>query len=192
MQILQARKAIVDRLARILDPVPVAVHPHASMDQRHLESILKNRYLGVYVAFRGNQQEDAAYNFPEVDAPFDWAVFICAKDGDKSGLRRDEQILSVLPAVLVAVAQSGELAQLSEELQIARPERIRSVPVFEGELEIGSTMLWAVTWRQGMSLGEKAAADDLRPYLTLVTRYDLAPKDGVIDATDVINVRTTP
>ncbi len=190
MEILRLRTAIRDVLRAALPGVSVEEFPRASMDTADLDLALKDRSLALRVAFRGIEA-DATFSANEVDAPESWAVFIAAKDQTgETRLSRDQLILGVIPQVLRAVAPGtwfGESLDEDDDDCAHKLTRLRAVPAYEGETDTRGAALWAVTWQQTVSI-PPVADGDIRPFLTLVTSYDLAPADEVIDASDTITL----
>lgn len=193
-QILAVRAAIAAKLRAAISPVPVEEHPLTKVTSDQLHQLLSDRHLVVRVSCLGNPREPADYD-GEINTPFEWAAWICAKDGHSSKLSRSDLILSLLPMVMIEVAKaplSGSFQVNSGEDSLAArsPRSIRSLATHEGEPGGNSDAIWMVSWQQTVDLKDVNANRDLRPFLELITKYDLAPKDGVIDATDVISMET--
>lgn len=200
MPIVTLRQSIVDKLSGALAGVNVAAHPRVDFTTEDLNEALKNRSLALRVSF-GGVLDDVKLNSDEIDTPTAWTVFVATKDvaGD---LPRDVIALKIIPRILAVVARGRfemprtqyEIVEEDEEEDceretLHRVRSLRSAEIYRGEVDTKSAMVWAVQWRQTMSIAPDTC-DDIRPLLTVITRYDLAPKDGVIDASDTISMRS--
>jgi hypothetical protein len=183
------RAAIVDRLraALSLDDDFIQEHPFSALGSEHINPCIKNTNLGIRVAFNGT--DDTEWSADEVNVTGIWSVYVVAKDGTGDSLPRDQVLLGVLPAVLHVVAQSEwDAGEDFESLKYRdKAERVRVVPLHEGFADAKSALVWAVQWRQLMVLPPEDS-DDIRAFLTLVTKYDLHPADEVFEAEDEITL----
>jgi hypothetical protein len=184
MPILTVRKAMVERMETALRGIDVKAHPRPGFGPADLTAALKDRPLAIRVAFV-SVPEDAQWSSDETDIPCAWAVYIAAKDIGGNAPSRETQALSILPRVIELVA-SFTWAQGGEH----RAESIRSAELYAGEVDGHSACVWAVTWRQTLTVPPCDNGADLREFVTLITRYDIEPSDGTIDASDNISMRT--
>lgn len=192
------RNAIVRRLREQIPGVSAEVHPRSAFGPEDLNEALKNRALALRVAFLGCP-DGVEWSSNDVDATTSWCVYVVTKDtADK---RRDVLALEAIPQVLHAVAQGlfvmpaptahvpgDDEDDCDEREQLHKPKRIRVDPLYEGEIDTKSAMVWSVGWTQKLSI-PPSDCSDLRDFLTLTTHYDLAPGDGTNEATDTIRMR---
>jgi hypothetical protein len=92
----------------------------------------------------------------------------------------------LLPRLIEAVASTTWPECCGEH----KATRIRSSEAFPGEVDGKSDAVWSVSWMQVLTVSPCDSGDDLRPFLTLITSYDIEPADGTIDASDTISMRT--
>lgn len=188
------RAAIVDRLraALSLGDEYIQEHEFSTLQPEHITPCIKNTAIGLRVAFNGSEEWD--WSADEVDILGMWSVYIVAKDDTgPSALPRGQVMLGLLPEILHVVAKSAwDEGTGFEDLDYRdKAERARVIPLYEGTAEAKSALIWAVQWRQLLVL-PPAESDDILAFTKLITRYDLAPKDGVIDASDEITLAQTP
>jgi len=192
-QILALRKAIVKRLQEKLPGVNVEEHRRAKFDPRDFDRCLKDRALALRVAFVGTP-EDVQLSSNDVDAPEAWAIYIAAKDvaDEQRTIHRDETIFEVLPTILRTVCSNGWDVG---DIEMSKPMKVRSAELDGGEAETSakSTMLWGVSWLQVACIPPEQDGD-IRPFLTLITKYDLTPnedsvpEDRTFEAEDTITL----
>lgn len=187
-EILVMRAAIVERLREVLPGVDVQEHPRVDVDVRDIARMVQTQRnkLALRVAFTGIK--GAQYVAFEADAPCGWAVYIAAADipsqATRPAISRDVAILALLPTVIATiVADNFDIG----ETEARKPVGVDSGQIYEGEAEasVASAAVWAVTWQQTV-IFTPPADDDIRPLLSLITSYDIAPADEVIDASDTI------
>jgi phage gp37-like protein len=114
-----------------------------------------------------------------VEAVTTWAAYVVAGDLP-GGQARDAVALALVGSLAVLIA--------AEDWDLASVDGARSVRadnLFSREIDRNGIALWALTWRHEVTLGavDLATLDD---FLTAHVDYDLAPTDGVADATDNI------
>jgi hypothetical protein len=187
MPILTVRKAMVERLETALRGIDVKAHPRPGFGPADLTAALKDKPLAIRLAFV-SVPEDAVWSSNETDMPCAWAIYLAAKDIGGTAPSRETQVLTILPRIIELVASFGWAQCCGEH----RAENIRSAELYAGEVDGQSACVWSVTWRQVLTVSPCDNGDDLRPFLTLITRYDIEPADGTIDASDTISMpRTT-
>jgi hypothetical protein len=184
------RAAIVDRLraALSLGDAYIQEHRFSALQTEHVLPVIKNTPIGLRVAFNGSDTTE--WSSDEVDIMGMWSIYLVARDDTGTGaLPRDEVLLGILPAVLHVVAHSDwDADEDYEPLQHrGKAERVRVVPLYEGTAEAKSALIWAVQWRQLLVLPPADDAD-IRAFTKLITKYDLAPADGVFEAEDEITL----
>lgn len=192
-QVLELRKAIAADLRERLYPVDVEEFPFAKFSTEDLEKALRNRNAAVFVSFAGvpvgAEASDGGARANEA-----WAVYVVTKDlrgpfdpkacdGELS-TDRSTVALRIVPEVVRAVTES--LWDVSFVVQVAK--HLRADEFHRGETDTFGKMVWGVSWVQGAEI-EAPLPSDLREFLTVVTRYDLAPADGELDAEDLIFMR---
>lgn len=188
-EILVMRAAIVERLREVLPGVDVQEHPRVSISGQDVLRVIQTQpsKLGLRVAYTGSDgARDASY---ETDTPCMWAIYIVAGDipaqATRPAISRDATILGLLPTILRTVAANHfDVGDVTAR----RPERVRAGELYGGEAEasIASAAIWAVEWTQMVSFTEELEDGALLPLLKLITSYDLAPANDVIDASDTI------
>lgn len=197
MDLVRMRDAIVAGLrARLGEELANFVDAHTSSDflVPDVEAALsKNNYVAVRVMYLG-VADDPEKDATGVTMPNTWAIFVCAKDGAKDKVGRNDRILALLPEVFAAVKANDW--DVGDDETLGKPARIRVRPYYQGTPDkTASIAAWGVTWRVSTSFEDAGAGDedaDIRPLKFLLTRWDLAPKDGVIDATDDVRFPETP
>lgn len=190
MPILELRKSICDALKNKLHPLhqSIAEHPRSRFVTADLEQSLRNTHLAMRVAFLGvleEPSEEAAL----VTLPLTFAVFIIAKDGRKDELTRDQLIMGAAPEVFELVGQHPWDVADDSGATLSKPTRLRFIPAYQGDEDnTASKAIWAVTWKQTLSFDALTdGSDGLRPLLEVITRYDIAPADDVIEGEDEIH-----
>lgn len=190
MSILLMREAIVARLRADLelDDKFIQEHRRATFTSSDLNPAIKNTPLSLRVSFGGSDLSE--WSADEVDLYGLWSVYIiaCEKPGAERQ-PRDETLLTAVPLVLAVVTKADwdSLAGYEELGTRSLAERARVLPIYEGDYDGASALIWAVQWRELLVIPPEPS-DDLRALKKLISRYDLAPKEGVIDAEDVINM----
>ncbi len=192
-QILTMRAAIVTRLRTVFPGVNVEEHPRAEFTTKDLDAARRKGHLVMRVMFRGVFEGDTKMSSHECDVPQSWGIVVASKDGRGSStddLARDVKILRVLPDLLRTVASNGWDVG---DIVMTEPRRILCNEMYAGDEDGGaqSAMAWGVTWVQTASI-PPVETDDLRDFLTLVTRYDLAPGDEAYEASDTIDLPQDP
>lgn len=188
-QIIQMRQSIVERLRARFPGVDIAAHPRASFGPADLTDALRNKAFAVRISFAA-VPEDAVWSSNDTDIPTAWAAYLCAKDvSDQDS--RETLILTFLPSMIAAVA-SFDWPSCGDGFEEHKSERIRAAEAFPGDVDGKSVAVWSVSWKQVLTVSPCDNGDDIRPFLTLITRYDIEPADGTIDASDTISLpRTT-
>lgn len=186
-ELLIVRKAIRDRLALALPGMSVEEFPRAQLITEDVDEALKGRVLAVRVAFTGITP-GSELNSNELDAPCVFSVFVAAMDRANTPTR-DLIALAVLPIVMRTVA-TGNWAPKGSAVEVdeQRVEKLGARQLYAGEVDTKSVCLWVVDWHQRITL-KPPPPSDLRELLTLITRYDLVPKDGTYEAVDNIDMR---
>jgi hypothetical protein len=191
MLILELRKAITLALRSRFHPLEAHIkeHPRSRFVVADLEESLRNTYLALRVAYLG-VLEDPSEEQLTVTLPMTWAIFIVAKDGRKDEKSRDVSILNVAPTIIELVKANTWDVPDDSGAVLSKPERIRFVPAYQGDEDAtASKAVWAVTWKQTLSFDAlDDGSDGLRPLLELITRYDIAPADDVIEGEDEIQL----
>lgn len=184
MSLLALRNAIIAALAQKLPALPVQGHPAGfkvavsalggRLDAEELKRILttlpavKVACLDVGVA---EIQGD------EVACTASWGAFVLAKD--EPGCPKDAAALTVVAELLRTIPGCDWSAAADSE-----PTGLRAENLFGSSLTVA---LWAVTWRQKVSL-KAVSPDQLRDFLLFTDKFDLAPVDGVIAAEDQVKL----
>lgn len=183
--ILAMRAAIVAKLRERFPDTNIEEHKRTTFGAQDLSLTLKDRSIAVRVAFSG-VPEESKWSSNEVDFPAAWSVYLCTKDiSGKHPLPRDVIALRFLPALLLAVSPGTWAVDFDH----GDLKKLRSASLFEGEAEGKSALVWGVSWLQSITYSDEAALADLRPFLTLLTKYDLAPSpDGVFEANETIRM----
>lgn len=118
-----------------------------------------------------------------VDAVFAWGSFIITTD--KQGLLRDVGALAILTAI------TGRIPDNKWGLaDVGYPEQVRGENLYSGEIDKVGVALWGVTWRQSMTLGGLDETT-LDIFAQFHADWDIAPKDGVIAASDDVTLPQT-
>lgn len=184
-QILDMRAAIAAKLREALDPVSVEEHPRSRFTPVDISEALKKAKVAVRVAFVGVPEATTLVS-NETRVPEQWAVYVVAMDGNGPAERRDRVVLPLVAEILRVVARNEW--ELDPNIDVDKVRKLRAAEDHEGESDVKGVCIWGVWWLQD-ALIPPDAPEGLRDFLTLITRYDLAPKDGVIDATDNIRMR---
>ena len=185
--IIKLREEFTRRLEEAFRGVDVRSHPRPGFGSEDLALALKDKSLALRVAFV-SVPEDAVWSSQETDIPCAWAIYIAAKDIGGVKPSRETQVLTILPRVIELVASFAWPE--SEECGEHRAQRIRAAELYAGDVDGRSACVWSVTWKQVVSLAPCDNGDDIRPFITLITSYDIEPADGQIDASDTIAMRT--
>lgn len=189
MPILELRKAICTALRSKFQPFDKHIdeHPRSRFVTADLELSLRNTHLAMRVAFLGVLEEPSEES-ALVTLPLTFAVFIIAKDGGKNEKPRDVLILDVAPTVFELVGQHPWDVADDSGATLSKPTRLRFIPAYQGDEDnTASKAIWAVTWKQTLSFDALTdGSDGLRPLLEVITRYDIAPADDVVEGEDTI------
>jgi hypothetical protein len=200
MSILAMRTAIVTRLQEAFPALAEHIKPHfrTKISAEDIDRCLTHTHFAMRVSFAG-VLEDADSIDHELRAPETWVVYLIVKDrtGKKStgdlAAMRDETLLTLLPEILRVVVDDGfEMVETTTGDTINfKPKSVRAVPVYEGEPDesVSSALVWAIRWTE-TALIPPADSDDIRPFTTLTTNYELTPEDDENDfeATDTITL----
>lgn len=170
-----------------------AIEPHKRMEftTADLDEALKRGAVALRVAFTG-VPEDITWSSGEVDMPTGWAVYLCTKDTVNAG-NCDALALEIIPSLALAIAP-GNWGDVTGALY-ASPTNERAKCIYPGEVDGKTMQVWELTWTQVVTFVAGPDGTDplgVFPLLTLITKYDLAPGDGVFEATDVTQPRSTP
>lgn len=186
--ILELRKAIVAEFRERFERVPVDEHTRSTFtaaDLRH--SLAGKPRIAIRVGFEG-VLEDAKDELAKVNLQITWAAYVCARDGGKEDIPRDQAILRLIPDLIALV--SAQPWEAPDGILLGKPKTFRVVGGFQGDVDdTASEAVWLVRWKQDVgfdSSTDGSTDDDLRPFLYLLTQFDLAPADETIDAEDTI------
>jgi hypothetical protein len=125
--------------------------------------------LGVGQARRGSGGTDLAVRC---------AAFVVTKTTPANP--RDVKALALVSTLLHAVQGNAWGLAYADS-----PRDVAADNLFSGDLDKEGVALWAVHWDQEIRVGEVDTAT-LAAFKTFKADYDLAPKDGVILATDQV------
>lgn len=190
MPILTVRAAIVETLRHELPGVDIEEHPRSSFGVEDINLATKRSNVALRVGFRG-VFEDVGQADYDAAAPVTWCIWLCSKD--VKDIRRDVAALKLIPALARLVLKGSwipETGDEDDEVESRAGRRVKVLPLYQGESDASSAMLWSIEWTQ-LTLWPAALDPDIRDFLTLITRYDLAPADGVIEASDTISMVVT-
>ena len=105
-----------------------------------------------------------------------WGIFIAC--GDKPGLTKDAAALAIVSAVIPQVPENT----WGKDDICDNPTAIRADNLYSGKLDRSQGIcLWLVSWVQELEFSKLDAAT-LADLVTVFASWDLAPKDGTIDA----------
>ena len=111
-----------------------------------------------------------------------WGAFIMTVD--KPQVSRDEAALIILTRLMMVIP--GNLWGLD----ITAPEELTANNLYSGSAADKGIVIWAVTWDQkvDLPLTDEAMLAALDDFLRWHADWDLAPKDGQIEASDDVTL----
>ena len=174
MSLQDARNAIITGISKHVPPIAGRIEAHAGrLTPEDLAAISARAPIALAACLGVNNIRPGS-GVTKADAV--WGIFIVT--GDKPGMTKDAAALAIVSAIIPLVPENT----WGMDDVCDNPKTIRADNLYSGKLDRSrGVCIWAVTWVQEMDFGtlDAGSIDDL---VTVFASWDLAPKDGVIDA----------
>ncbi len=177
MSIVDLRKAIVDGLTADLGALVQSVQVHGGNFGPDEIKRYTAKMPAVFVACLGASKTEVLGGEPY--AHFDWVAAVVAKDGSKAGDRSETALLIGAEVTRVVASQRWGVDGAGNSKEVVG----RSI--YNADLDKMGVALWMTVWRQALPL-QPLTPEQLDSFNTFVDQFDLAPPDGVIDASDQV------
>ncbi|KAB1440351.1 phage protein Gp37 [Pseudodesulfovibrio senegalensis] len=180
MSLASLRDAVV---AKIDQATSRKVHcaSHGGRFDLHELKRISTKAPAVFVAVLGFS--DLTESCGDYEAWVTWGAFVVTRD--RPGQPRDLAALSIVDMLSLLIP--GNTWDLKESISTA--ERTRADNLFSTVIDKAGMAMWAISWRQNMTLGQAMTESDLAsldPFATLSAKYPLA--GDAPEAEDLVNL----